>query len=44
MTVVRFEAGETIAAESADKIGNALADLGAQFSRRSSRVGVSVPE
>ena len=43
-TVVRFEDGEAVAAETREKIEAALADAGAQFPRRSGRVGVMVPE
>jgi len=43
-TVARFEAGSAIADESRQKIEQALADAGAQFSKRSGRVGVTVPE
>ena len=44
ITVVRFEKGEGVADESASAIEKALTGNGAQFSRRSGRVGVSVPE
>lgn len=44
VTVVRFEDGENIAAETLAKIEQALADAGAQFQRRAGRVGVTVPE
>ena len=43
-TVARFELGENIASESRDKLRQALVDAGAQFSHRSGRVGVTVPE
>jgi transcriptional regulator with XRE-family HTH domain len=44
ITVVRFEDGGSVADETRAKLENALADAGAQFSRRASRVGVTVPE
>lgn len=44
VTVVRFEDGENIAAETLAKIEQALVDAGAQFQRRGGRVGVTVPE
>ena len=43
-TVARFELGETVASESVEKMRKALADAGADFSRRSGRIGVTVPE
>lgn len=43
-TVARFESGATIAEESRDKIAAALDQAGAQFTRRSGRVGVTVPD
>lgn len=43
-TLARFEAGATIADETRDKIEKTLAEAGAQFTRRSGRVGVTVPE
>lgn len=44
ITVVRFEAGEPVGDETRDKLAAALSGSGAQFSRRSGRVSVSVPE
>lgn len=44
MTIARFELGETVAAESVDKMERALVEAGAQFTRRAGRVGVTVPE
>lgn len=44
MTVARFERGDSVAAESVEKMRKALADAGADFSRRAGRVGVTVPE
>lgn len=44
ITVARFELGESVAAESVEKMKRALIDAGAQFTRRSGRVGVTVPE
>ena len=44
ITCARFEAGKAVAAESVDKMSKALADAGADFSRRAGRVGVTVPE
>ena len=43
-TLARFEAGANIADATRDKIAKALEKAGAQFSRRSGRVGVTVPE
>jgi len=43
-TVARFELGETVAADSVEKMRKALADAGADFTRRTGRVGVTVPE
>lgn len=40
----RFEAGQAVADETRDKLERALAGAGAQFSRRSGRIGVTVPE
>jgi DNA-binding XRE family transcriptional regulator len=42
MTVVRFEAGEAMLAQSVEKIETALEGAGVQFSGRSDRVGVIV--
>ena len=44
VTIARFELGETVAAESVDKMERALVEAGAQFTRRAGRVGVTVPE
>ena len=43
-TVARFELGETVADETRAKLERALLDGGAQFSARSGRIGVTVPE
>lgn len=43
-TVARFEAGSSIADESLKKIAQALTEAGAQFTRKTGRVGVTVPE
>jgi len=43
-TLARFESGQPIADETRQKLEIALAGAGAQFSRRSGRVGVSVPD
>lgn len=42
-TLARFEAGAEINAESRAKIEAALAEAGTQFSRRTGRIGVSIP-
>jgi len=42
-TVARFELGEKIADDNRAKMQGALEAAGAQFSRRSGRVGASVP-
>lgn len=44
MTVARFERGDGVAADSVEKMRKALADAGADFTRRAGRVGVTVPE
>lgn len=44
ITVVRFEDGGAVSDETRGKLEGALVDAGAQFSRRSGRVGVTVPE
>ncbi|MBL9065549.1 MAG: helix-turn-helix transcriptional regulator [Sphingopyxis sp.] len=44
MTVARFERGDGVAAESVEKMRKALADAGADFTRKAGRVGVTVPE
>ena len=41
-TVHRFEAGQTVADGTRDKLEKVLSDAGAQFTRRAGRVGVSV--
>lgn len=43
-TVARFETGAMIADESREKIAAALAQAGAQFTRKAGRVGVTVPD
>ena len=43
-SVHRFEAGQSVADETRDKLAKALADAGAAFSARSGRLSVSVPE
>lgn len=43
-SVHRFEAGQTVAAETRAKLVEALAGAGATFSAGKGRVGVSVPE
>lgn len=43
-TVARFEAGKAVDADSVEKMRKALADAGADFTRRAGRVGVTVPE
>lgn len=43
-TIARFELGRDIAEENRAKLRDALQQAGAQFSRRSGRVGVTVPE
>lgn len=44
MTVARFERGDSLADDSVAKMRKALADAGADFTRRAGRVGVTVPE
>lgn len=44
ITVARFEGGKAIDAESLAAMQKALEERGAQFSRRSGRVAVAVPE
>ena len=44
MTCARFELGETVAEDSMQKMQAALLDAGADFTRRTGRVGVTVPE
>ncbi|WP_338047427.1 XRE family transcriptional regulator [Pelagerythrobacter marensis] len=43
-TVVRFEEGEPVGPKTREKIEITLIDAGAQFLRRSGRLGVTVPE
>jgi len=43
-TVARFESGGSVAPESVEAMRKALADAGADFTRRAGRVGVTVPE
>lgn len=43
-TLARFESGADISDDTKAKIAEALAEQGAQFSRRSGRIGVTVPE
>ena len=44
MTVARFERGDSVAAETVEKLRKALLNAGADFTRRAGRVGVTVPE
>ncbi|WP_215350711.1 helix-turn-helix domain-containing protein [Sphingopyxis soli] len=44
VTIARFESGNAVAAASVDAILKALADAGADFTRRAGRIGVTVPE
>lgn len=43
-TIARFEAGSNITDENRAKLAKALQKAGANFSRRSGRASVSVPE
>lgn len=43
-TVARFEAGKSVDDDSVEAMRKALADAGADFTRRAGRVGVTVPE
>lgn len=43
-SVHRFEAGQTVAADTLAKLEQVLVAAGVQFTRRSGRVGVTVPE
>lgn len=43
-TLARFESGADIGDETKAKIVSALAERGAQFSKRGGRIGVTVPE
>lgn len=43
-TLARFEAGSEITDETRTKLAAALAQAGTAFSKRSGRVGVTVPE
>lgn len=44
MTVARFERGDNVAESSIDKMRDALVNGGADFTRKSGKVGVAVPE
>lgn len=44
VTIARFEGGNPVDADSIEKMRKALADAGADFSRRAGRIGVTVPE
>ena len=44
MTVARFERGDNVAESSIDKMRDALSRAGADFSRKSGKIGVAVPE
>ncbi|MBW8296189.1 helix-turn-helix domain-containing protein [Sphingopyxis sp.] len=44
MTVARFERGDSVAGSSVDKMRAALEVAGADFTRKSGKVGVVVPE
>lgn len=44
MTVARFERGDNVAESSVDKMRDALTNGGADFTRKSGKVGVTVPE
>lgn len=44
LTVARYESGKGISAESQAAIERALTEAGAQFSRRTGKVAVAVPE
>lgn len=43
-TAARFELGQAVEADKVAAMQQALEEHGAQFSRRSGRIGVSVPE
>lgn len=43
-TAARFELGENVGTDTADKMRAALVDAGADFTRKAGRVGVTVPE
>jgi transcriptional regulator with XRE-family HTH domain len=43
-TIARFEAGQSVDDDSVAKMRKALADAGADFTRRAGRIGVTVPE
>jgi transcriptional regulator with XRE-family HTH domain len=43
-TIARFELGQPVSTDSIAKLEAALAKEGAQFSRRSGRIGVTVAE
>ena len=44
MSCARFELGEKVAAETVEAIRKALADAGADFTRKAGRIGVTIPE
>lgn len=44
VTIARFENGNPVDAVSVEAIGRALADAGADFTRKAGRIGVTVPE
>lgn len=44
VTIARLESGKPVADASVTAVAKALADAGADFSRRAGRVGVTVPE
>ena len=44
VTIARFESGHPMAPSSIEKMRNALVEAGADFTRRTGRVGVTVPE
>ena len=43
-TLARFESGSPIADESRERIEEALTGIGAQFTRRAGRIGVTLPD
>jgi transcriptional regulator with XRE-family HTH domain len=44
ITIARFESGQAVAAASVDAIHAALNAAGADFTRKSGKVGVAVPD
>lgn len=44
ITCARFETGGSVSLDKVEKMRKALADAGADFTRRTGRVGVTVPE